>query len=386
MHEIHTSERRSFRGCRRRWDWCYREGYAPQETAKPLEFGIAFHESLDVFFCVETWRTTTKEEKLANAIATFTQICEAQRDNFLKVTNQRELEVAQGDDYRARIELGIGMLTHYANEVHPTADTWFKPVATEIPFEVALTDPETGEQLECHNSPACGQIHANSGEDCRVYFAGRVDMLVQDLRYGGYFVWDHKTAAQLAYDDGFLQLDDQVGSYAWALGVKLGIDVKGFVYAEYRKGFPSPPAALKRKSGGRLFSTSKTQATSLEIFESYVREHDGQAYLDGCYDEYIADLKDSPPKYQQRFIVIKSDKELNNIGYNLTLEAQDMIEPKLRIYPSVGRYGCSNCAYRQPCVAKFMGEDYIYTLDSLFNKVEHRYYHNQAEKKGDANA
>lgn len=42
-HEIHTSERKSFRGCRRRWDWIFRGNYYPVVTAKPLEFGIAYH-------------------------------------------------------------------------------------------------------------------------------------------------------------------------------------------------------------------------------------------------------------------------------------------------------------------------------------------------------
>lgn len=379
MHEIHTSERRSFRGCRRRWNWASRQGYAPLETAKPLEFGIAFHEALDVFFSPESWGLPV-EEKLQRAIDKFTYRCEEQRNNFLRVTGQRELEVAQGDDYRQRIELGVGMITHYANEVHPNADDWFKPVATEIPFEVPLYYPGTDIPLVCNNSPHCGQIHDNSGEGSHVYYAGRVDMLIEDIRYGGYFVWDHKTASQLADDHGFLQLDDQVGSYVWALALKLGIDVKGFVYAEYRKDFPKPPTPLTRKMGGRSFSTAKNQATTLPIFRRHVAEFDPKAYTDGAYDEFLEWLEDNAPKFHQRFIVIKSDQELANIGENLTLEAMDMVDANLRIYPSVGRYGCSNCAYREPCVAQFRGEDYTYTLDSLFNKVEHRYYHKEREQ------
>lgn len=380
MHEIHTSERRSFRGCRRRWDWAYREGYVPLETPKPLEFGIAYHEALDVFFNPETWTTTDATERHANAVLKFTTICEEQRDKFLKVTGQRELENAQGDDYRERIELGIGMLTHYANEVHPKADDWFRPVATEIPFEVPLYYPGTNDPIVCSSSPHCGQIHGNDGPDSHVFYAGRVDMLIEDLRFGGYFVWDHKTASQLADDHGFLQLDDQVGSYVWALALKLGLDVKGFVYAEYRKDWPKPPNPLTRKMGGRSFSTAKNQATTLPIFQRHVAEFDNAAYAEGKYDEFIEWLTENAPKFHQRFIVIKSDRELEEIGKNLTLEALDMIEPDLRIYPSVGRYGCSNCAYREPCVAKFRGEDHIYTLDSLFDKVEHRYYNRDRKK------
>lgn len=377
-HEIHTSERRSYRGCKRRWDWAYREGYTPHTTAKPLEFGIAFHEALAEFFEPTRWESATTHEKLQFAIAKFIEICEQQRDAYLDITNQRELDIANGDDYADRVELGIGMLTHYANEVHPRGDSWFKPIATEIPFEVPLYDLKTGEPLVCTNSPQCGQIHSNTGDDSNVIYAGRIDMLVEDIRYGGYYVWDHKSAAQLAANEEFLQLDDQVGSYVWATKRVLNLDVKGFVYAEYRKAYPAPPKLLSRQMKGKSFSVDKNQPTTLEIFTSHVKQFDTDAYNDGCYTEYILYLSGpEAPQFQKRFIIMKTDAELDNIGRNITMEATEMIQKDLLIYPSVGRFGCGNCAYKQPCIAAFRDEDVLFTLGSLFKKVEHRYYHDK---------
>jgi hypothetical protein len=349
-----------------------------------LEFGIAFHEALDVFYTPETWDSTSVQEKLNNAVEKFVVTCAAQRTRFLEATNQRELEKGNGDDYEERINLGVGMLRHHARATHPQGDDWFKPVRTEISFAVPLKD-ELGVQIQCHNSPMCGQTHENEGSGADVVYAGRIDMLVEDKRFGGYFVWDHKTASQLTgTNDEFLQLDDQVGGYCWALGHELGLDIKGFVYAEYRKAFPSPPNELKRMSGGRRFSTAATLATTIEVYEPFVREHDPDAYELGAYDEYLHFLRSSDaPKFHQRFPIMKTDRELVEIGRNISLEALDMIEPNLRIYPSVGRFSCGNCAYRQPCLGQQMGEDYQYTLDSLFNKVEYRYYHTQQEAKGD---
>jgi hypothetical protein len=43
QHEIHSSELHSFRGCRRRWNWIFRENLYPPVTAKPLEFGLFWH-------------------------------------------------------------------------------------------------------------------------------------------------------------------------------------------------------------------------------------------------------------------------------------------------------------------------------------------------------
>jgi hypothetical protein len=59
-HEIHTSERKSFRACRRRWDWLFRGHYYPVETAKPLEFGIAYHKAMEVWYNPDTWTGTLR--------------------------------------------------------------------------------------------------------------------------------------------------------------------------------------------------------------------------------------------------------------------------------------------------------------------------------------
>jgi hypothetical protein len=388
-HEIHVSERRSFRGCRRRWNWAYREGYVPETPIKALEFGIAYHEAMEVFYDPETWATTTPEEKVANAVKAFVTECDKQRAKYLITQKVRELPDEVAIDYDERVLLGVGMLTYHGTYVHPKLDNWFKPIAVEIPFEVPIEDPDNpGRSLRCTNSPYCGQSHSNDPNDadsCVVY-AGRVDMLVEDTRYGGYFIWDHKTASQLASDDGFLQLDDQVGSYAWALRTILGLDIRGFIYAETRKDFPREPKKLKRLMGGRSFSTAQNQPTSIEVFEPFIKQHDKLAYESGVYDEYLQYLNGAEAtQFSQRFVIIKSETELESIGANISLESADMVESQTRIYPSVGRYTCSTCAFRQPCLSEFMSEDTKLLLETQYIKTDRRYWMDQprsSEKAG----
>lgn len=380
-HEIHVSERRSFRGCRRRWNWAYREGYVPDQPIKALEFGVAYHNALEVFYDPKYWDKRSADEKTAYALDAFANKCVVQRENYLTVNNIDKLPDEVSLDFNERLELGAGMIKYHGEFVHPKFDKWFKPVATEIAFSVPIYHPDAPSdyptKLVCTNSPYCGQFHSNDplNPDSHVVYAGRVDMLVEDLRYGGYFIWDHKTTAQLASDDGFLQLDDQVASYAWALRHVLNLDVRGFIYAESRKDYPRPPKPLKRLMGGRSFSTAQNQATSLEIFEPHVAKHDKHAYDEGAYDDYLRWLKSSEAtQYHQRFVIIKSETELESVGRNIQLEAADMISSKLRIYPSVGRYTCSTCAFRQPCLSEFMGEDTLYLLENNYIKTDRRYW------------
>lgn len=384
MHEIHNSERKSFRSCRRRWDWAYRDGYVPMEPEPALTFGIAFHRGLETFYNPDAWTATDVEEKLTAAIEAFLVECNIQKQQYLKDHSLRELPEEKEDEFLNSLDLGSGMLAYHAQFVHSDFDDWFKPVMVEIPFEVPLMDPDRpGMLLHCTNSPACGQTHSNdpNSDDSIVVYAGRVDALMEDLRYGGYFVWDHKTASLLAKDEEFLQLDDQVGGYSWALSVMLNLDVRGFIYAESRKDFPRPPRLLKRMHKGCLFSTSMTQATSIEIFEPYVAKHDPEAFIAGKYDEYLEFLRSAAAtQFSQRFTVIKSDEELFNIGENIAVEAADMVRSP-RIYPNVSRFHCKSCKYRQPCIASFRGEHLDLMWEGAYIKTDRRHWMEQVRQE-----
>jgi len=82
--------------------------------------------------------------------------------------------------------------------------------------------------------------------------------------------------------------------------------------------------------------------------------------------------------YYQRFQIHKSEEELEQIVINIGLEALDMIDPKIRVYPSAGRFSCQTCAFRQPCLGRNRQEDYTYTLKTLFEQREHYYVREEA--------
>src|SRR5207342_725867 len=135
VHEIHNSERRSFRSCRRRHNWAYIEGYVPIEPEDRLDFGIAFHCGMQVFYNPATWDTTDAEEKAAGAIQAFLLECERQRKRYLETHRINELPQEMQSDFEDKLDLGVGMLNYHTQYVHPKFDKWFRPIAVEIPFE-----------------------------------------------------------------------------------------------------------------------------------------------------------------------------------------------------------------------------------------------------------
>lgn len=398
VHEIHTSERKSFRGCRRRWNWIFRENRYPVLTAKPLEFGVAYHEAMEKYYDPQFW--DADREVMANfAIQTFIKKCEEQRATFLSQTNVQYLEEEVQADYDERVELGRGMLKYYFEQVAPVLDKGWKPVKVEIEFFVPIANPETGDPyIMCTCKLCfdkwCAYMGNESSEKAwrtakdyswpglPVVLAGRLDMLAEDEN-GNYWIFDWKTAARITENYEFLFLDDQVGSYPWALW-KLGLNVRGFIYHEQKKAFPHRPEKNKVRRLGRIFSVNKNQDVSYDSYLQAITEEDAEAYAAGAYDDFLTFLKEEGPQFYFRHQIHKSPAELVEIERNLGYEALDMIDPTLRVYPSPGRFSCNTCAFLEPCREQNAQGDYQYLLNTLFEQREHYYLRKEAstESKG----
>jgi hypothetical protein len=173
----------------------------------------------------------------------------------------------------------------------------------------------------------------------------------------------------------YLQLDDQITSYCWGFR-ELGIPVAGFIYVEIKKAFPQEPEPNKRQREGRWFSVNKQQTTSYEVYRRTVSENDVIAYESGLYNEFLDWLKENSgdDSYVRRHEVIRNDEELDNAGLYIFQEAAEICNNTLPNFPSPGRFACTGCAFRTPCVAKNRGEDYQYALDTLYEKRDKLYW------------
>lgn len=387
--------------------------YYPLVTPRPLEFGSAFHKAMEKFYDPLTWGNDSVKSALA--IASFVQECDAQFSRYKKL-NLGNLDPSMKQEYDDRKTLGLGMLRYYTKYVSPEYDVNFVPVKVEIEFEVPIKDPD-GNYMWCKcdqcwartkailkphweagfaqfkkdqlaagaslptSESECEKLYRREWKGLPVTYGGRIDMLAKD-HLGRYWIFDWKTAARMSgsagTDDSYMLLDDQITSYCWALWT-LGFPVAGFVYAEIKKAVPDEPEANKTQRQGRWYSVNKQMTTTAEIYTRTVKENDPGAYEAGLYDDFITYLK-SPagPKFHQRHQVFRSETELANAGFNIWQEACEMTNPNLRIYPSPGRFSCSFCAYQEPCLSKNKGEDFLYTLNSLFERRTKHYWEDKA--------
>lgn len=384
VHEIHTSEIRSFRGCRRRWRWSFGLDLQPTYTAVPLEFGVAFHKGMEAMYNPETWGAP--RQLIAQfAEAAFFDEAQRQKKAFYALQD-RGLGDDEERDYDEQVALGRGMIHWYVMNHLPVAE--FTPIYVEVKFQVPIVNPWTGEQLYCKCEKCQAKYAMHLGITLEqfkhdghsywpglpVVYEGRIDTIARD-RFGDYWIVDWKTTIRMMNEDSdvILELDDQVSGYVWALRRQLGLNIRGFRYIELKKGYPKPPMQNKVVRLGRSFSINANQDTDAETFARTVKTRDTAAYEAGLYDDFINWLTTDGPRFLNDHKVYKRPIQLDNFGVHLYQTALEMINPDLALYPSPGRFSCGFCGYREPCLDMEQGGDYEYALNTMY-EVKPRYY------------
>lgn len=379
FHVVRSSERAAKRRCRRAWDLGWRQRWTPYVGPQAMEFGIGIHAGMQAIYEPSRWDSTTPSQKLLHALKAFRETCDEQSTAYLKHVGQRRTTWDGRDDYLGRVELGEKMLEYYVLNVHPVQDVGLRPTKVEVKFQVPVLE-EDGSPVRCWNSPACGQSHEDGAE---VVHEGRIDVLFEDTIRGGYYPGDWKTVGGYRAVDGderntnrwsdpaFVPVHDQLCTYSAALGHVLKRDIRGFILAEIRKDYPKLPALLTKKRNGGLYSTNKNQSTNLEIFKSWVCEHDIDGVELGAYDEYLGFLAgDEAPQFHKRFRVQKTPAQLEIIWANVVREVKAMTAKDVEIFPEANQFTCRGCSFRGPCDMMMQGLDYEYTLNSGYQQSE----------------
>jgi hypothetical protein len=363
---IRTSDRQTFKRCRQRWDYGskLRQNYEPVRVAAPLDFGTAIHKALDVYYDPKTWTWLQDDRRGIVEAAASMAFLETNREQLIRYESLRGTDEAMRLEFDERVKLGMGMLHNYYGWASMRDN--FTPVYSEIEFEVPIPVPpgmETTYHPEFSFDSKERQLQFRGAP---VVYQGRIDLIVE--KDGRYYIVDHKTCAQMREDViTFLAMDEQMKSYGWGVQEQLGIPIAGIVYNELYKGVPEPPAQNKTQRQGRWFSVNKQQDTSYTLYLETVKELDPIAHQAGLYDDILAYLQYEGKQYQRRTWVTYNKYEYQSIGYQICLEAIDMLSDPL-IYPNPTRFQCGYCDFKEPCLSRMDGSDEKYVLDRLYIK------------------
>jgi hypothetical protein len=232
---IRTSERQSLKRCPARWWWNWRKGLTPNAVDTKLWFGQGIHVALADWYLpgfdrgpapAKTWLKFVRDE-----------------ERYIKNRNALIDENAWMDARNLGGRMLLAYVDHYGKD-----DDW-DVIATEQMFEVTIKMPD--------GTP--------------IIYTGTFDGVYRDRKTGLLWLMEHKTASGLPHV-GYLELDDQAGSYfAFAPIVlkQLGLmredeKLEGIMYNFLRKGLPDDrPVDELGRALNQDGSISKRQPTKL---------------------------------------------------------------------------------------------------------------------------
>lgn len=418
---IHNSDRGTFKDCRRKWDWSSPARHNLSVRADvagiylPFFFGSGIHYSLESHYTpnlrrdpVEAFKTwfhvqmnggTVTQDWLARiydldpkpvpwpvgppTLPGQAPIGEELYDptdtDIWQVRGLRDMlpEGDQLDELEELLDLGINMMEAYKEYAARVDD--FEVVVTEHDFSVPIWDFEN----DCILMRRDTREHSpNHGKLLEVHARGRMDAI--GLKPNGKMVvLDHKTADKMEDSETLnlkLEGDEQVTTYLWAAEIEAkyyglphaGQPMEELIYNMLRKAYPKPPTIVR----GGLFSVDrKNESTTYELIREWMNDTDTMySDLPEKHQNYIDWLREmGDEQFFVRKLVRRNRHQLANAGFRIYLEALDMLDPELRIYPNLRKtWECLNCQFRPPCLAIETGEDDAYLISENYSHTRDR--------------
>jgi len=400
---IHNSDRASFKRCRRYFDWTSpaRNNLSLRADTHGINtdlwFGTGIHYALENFYNpilrrdpVESWRTWFNIQ-WRGGLVTEDWLDKVYDLNPRAATDSRmmgysdPLWVVRGlediipdpdaEEYDNLRELGERMMAAYRG--YATLHDGFEVLVTEHDFSVPVWDYENNCILKAVD---LREQSPNYGKKLEVHSRGRMDGIWQKPS-GKLGVIDHKTSSRI--DEDFfekLETDEQVTSYMHAAEVEAkyynlpyaGEAMEECIYNVLRKVYPKEPTMVR----GGLFSVNRNEESpTYEMLMAFIEENgiDVES-LDEKHKNYIAYVRDvGDDQFFIRKLVRRNRHQLANAGYRLYLEAMDMLDPGLRIYPNLRNdYQCLRCAFRAPCLAREDGGDWEQLIQDNYTRTRDR--------------
>lgn len=329
-YDLHHSERRGFKRCRKKWQYQYHDALVPKNPNVKLWLGTGIHIALSAYYS-----QSRTHDVLISAFMGYA-------DTLSSAIASQGLVVSNTDDFNEAIELGKGMLSNYYEFARQNDN--FEVVHTEQELSVAL--------------PAIkGASH--------VTFTFRPDGIVRDAE-GGLWLLEHKTATSL--DISHLLLDEQVSAYLWGAQEHYGMELKGVYYNILKKSVPREPELLQN---GKALSKAKILTTYAHYLNAIKRYGLNEAE----YAEKLNDLKaEGYNLFFRREKIYRNQEHIRNAAKQLYAESLDIRaakrNPEMYCYRNATMDCSWDCGYRELCLSELDGSDAQFLRDTLYKTKE----------------
>ena len=343
---LRTSDRIAFKQCRRKWGWSshLKRNLGSKHLASPLWFGSAIHYALEDYHGANVFGSPARAFQ-AYCIATSKQ-------------HNRELP----GDAQELYHLGIAMMNYYVDhwlrfrKIRPTYVVDGVP-QVEVNFEIPVP-------LDEH--PVLASHAARLGADC-VLYRGTIDAVAYDPDLKGLFIKEYKTAKRA--EQMHYMTDPQITTYVWAGSHIYNLPILGVEYWQFVKNKPEPPRIL---SSGKL-STASNLVSSYPLYYKAMEDMYGEAGRAPLeIQQKLAQLGNMEDENKDRFIlrepIYRNQHQTQAEALKILLEAEDMLNPDLPLYPNPTRDCSRMCSFLGACVTMDDGGDWESELEMEFSQ------------------
>lgn len=347
---VRTSERRSFKRCRKRWEYSYVEGLIPKGRNSKLWVGDYVHRALAVYYSGDPEPSADDAREFIG------------RYEFIQRADigYNDLEEDERQRLNDDIALAQGILGHYF--------VWAPD-----------HDDFTVREVEFY-----AEIPVGRGTVATL----RADALIE--KDDGYWLLEHKTTTGIDQDSVWLEIDDQATTYTWAftqlaegrghvlIEDKLvpasewegrGAVLQGIIYNFLLKQVPHEPEMTQKRLPSR---GSVNQTCTVEAYEQALRaSFTSESIWPEEYKDFLTKLR--LKKWFHRLPVYRGKDELAGFEELLLAEVGEI--KRARVRPSV-RYrnptrDCGwDCPFFEVCKGELEGLVMDFTKTEKFDKEE----------------
>lgn len=347
MTSIHISDVRTFRTCRRRWEWSSAMGRNLEPTVPYIPFftGRAIHHCLEMYY-------GPQHIPLDKSLDKFLTDEKTEIDKVGALWPQEEITFAE------QIEMMRGLLGHYKLWVEHDhkmySDENLEFISLETEFDVPMLTP-------------------GGRASKKMRLGGRFDGVVKHTPTGEYWIWECKTTRSVQELVNSLANDEQCGVYVHAASKVLGVPIKGVLYNIIRKKVPAVPHLLQN---GMLSQSTRADCTAFfyvwcihQLYPDWSADT-----IQGFYGPFLEILKEKEQAFFLRFPVYRTDYEIQDLMKNIYYTGCEMVRlTTVKRYPAPGWLNCTMCHFRSPCLAMNAGSDYEVLLAAEYQQRESTY-------------
>ena len=199
-------------------------------------------------------------------------------------------------------------------------------------------------------------------------FKGTIDILVEDLEYGGLWIRDAKWVRNIPGPDERMMSPQNI-IYVWAMR-QLDYDVRGFIYDYGRTKAPTPPMILQ---SGMVTTRKNLDTDTYTYLQAIKQAHDDEWKLYLPY--YKNKLKEVKARdvtwFDRERIPVEGPRFRNGVAeYIAAARGIERRGQAIRTYIRSCRW---DCAYHEPCVAQFQGMDIRGLMKTQYELEPERY-------------